>query len=111
MIRRPPRSTLFPYTTLFRSFLGYCDSLLPFSEHVKRLREICVRVHITRISLSRSKILILKLEHRVRDELGLLLKSLSNGNPFCLGLQQRARFERFVNCFLQAEPPLRAARR
>src|SRR3712207_8464800 len=23
MIRRPPRSTLFPYTTLFRSSLGY----------------------------------------------------------------------------------------
>src|SRR5256885_4763457 len=23
MIRRPPRSTLFPYTTLFRSILGY----------------------------------------------------------------------------------------
>src|SRR5689334_24183282 len=23
MIRRPPRSTLFPYTTLFRSFSGY----------------------------------------------------------------------------------------
>src|SRR5690625_6409147 len=22
MVRRPPRSTLFPYTTLFRSFLG-----------------------------------------------------------------------------------------
>src|SRR3989442_6451735 len=28
MIRRPPRSTLFPYTTLFRSFVGYrCDAL------------------------------------------------------------------------------------
>src|SRR5258707_8698669 len=29
MIRRPPRSTLFPYTTLFRSFRGrlkHCDS-------------------------------------------------------------------------------------
>src|SRR5688572_32482071 len=26
MIRRPPRSTLFPYTTLFRSRLGSCDS-------------------------------------------------------------------------------------
>src|SRR3712207_8948884 len=25
MIRRPPRSTLFPYTTLFRSFLGVDD--------------------------------------------------------------------------------------
>src|SRR5256885_13181805 len=28
MIRRPPRSTLFPYTTLFRSFL--CHSLSDF---------------------------------------------------------------------------------
>src|SRR3712207_8951544 len=27
MIRRPPRSTLFPYTTLFRSVLGH---LVPF---------------------------------------------------------------------------------
>src|SRR3712207_9386555 len=25
MIRRPPRSTLFPYTTLFRSPVGYAD--------------------------------------------------------------------------------------
>src|SRR3712207_7154122 len=24
MIRRPPRSTLFPYTTLFRSYKTYC---------------------------------------------------------------------------------------
>src|SRR2546430_13528201 len=24
MIRRPPRSTLFPYTTLFRSYLNFC---------------------------------------------------------------------------------------
>src|SRR6266581_69487 len=27
MIRRPPRSTLFPYTTLFRSFVLRCHSL------------------------------------------------------------------------------------
>src|SRR2546425_6946176 len=26
MIRRPPRSTLFPYTTLFRSYLGLMSS-------------------------------------------------------------------------------------
>src|SRR2546427_5851637 len=26
MIRRPPRSTLFPYTTLFRSSFGYNDA-------------------------------------------------------------------------------------
>src|SRR2546421_9481732 len=30
MIRRPPRSTLFPYTTLFRSYLdGYSDAIVP----------------------------------------------------------------------------------
>src|SRR3712207_5667162 len=28
MIRRPPRSTLFPYTTLFRSFEGRCVGLV-----------------------------------------------------------------------------------
>src|SRR3712207_8208735 len=26
MIRRPPRSTLFPYTTLFRSDVGTCET-------------------------------------------------------------------------------------
>src|SRR5256885_7130325 len=31
MIRRPPRSTLFPYTTLFRSV----DCVMPTNEHVE----------------------------------------------------------------------------
>src|SRR3712207_7916063 len=34
MIRRPPRSTLFPYTTLFRS-LGLGPQLLPVGLHVR----------------------------------------------------------------------------
>src|SRR2546430_9101133 len=29
MIRRPPRSTLFPYTTLFRSLVGKCQRNFP----------------------------------------------------------------------------------
>jgi len=29
MIRRPPRSTLFPYTTLFRSLVNYDAGELP----------------------------------------------------------------------------------
>src|SRR2546422_10855722 len=29
MIRRPPRSTLFPYTTLFRSRHGFRNALIP----------------------------------------------------------------------------------
>src|SRR2546429_427546 len=35
MIRRPPRSTLFPYTTLFRSILSYCRLLPP--RHIAKL--------------------------------------------------------------------------
>src|SRR2546430_8514005 len=61
MIRRPPRSTLFPYTTLFRSFkpafLGY-----PLS--VKGARDLIVRDNIiesadrksTRLNSSHSQI-------------------------------------------------------
>src|SRR5438874_5247497 len=33
MIRRPPRSTLFPYTTLFRSGLPVRDGGLPGRDH------------------------------------------------------------------------------
>src|SRR2546429_8420533 len=36
MIRRPPRSTLFPYTTLFRSHRG--NDVLPRSRDAGRLR-------------------------------------------------------------------------
>src|SRR5256885_12330685 len=53
MIRRPPRSTLFPYTTLFRSVVGYvtqgrgisihrsdCPNLLVLSTEAERRVEI-----------------------------------------------------------------------
>src|SRR2546430_6119198 len=36
MIRRPPRSTLFPYTTLFRSLLEHVAPVLEAVEHVER---------------------------------------------------------------------------
>src|SRR3712207_6897437 len=44
MIRRPPRSTLFPYTTLFRSRVRRPSvmSLLPFSTRDRNEAEICV---------------------------------------------------------------------
>src|SRR5258707_7851118 len=40
MIRRPPRSTLFPYTTLFRSLLVGCDGELGNVAGERGLREI-----------------------------------------------------------------------
>src|SRR3712207_7357133 len=38
MIRRPPRSTLFPYTTLFRSYLG--AQAVPRRENVRGRPEV-----------------------------------------------------------------------
>src|SRR5688572_32036819 len=47
MIRRPPRSTLFPYTTLFRSFIatGYAaQKLAASSEYVSGVKSATLRV-------------------------------------------------------------------
>src|SRR5438132_6528207 len=41
MIRRPPRSTLFPYTTLFRSLTQRRDAR-PLDEFVRRDEEVAV---------------------------------------------------------------------
>src|SRR2546428_3878324 len=70
MIRRPPRSTLFPYTTLFRSFLrlracfaaydNHRDGLCP-AERRKRLAEFVpgilrhAQVEQNRVGLVRSE--------------------------------------------------------
>src|SRR5258708_24915485 len=47
MIRRPPRSTLFPYTTLFRSFFcefyGVVDQV---DHHLTQACAICMNFHI-----------------------------------------------------------------
>src|SRR3712207_7943753 len=41
MIRRPPRSTLFPYTTLFRSILSLLYSVIPAKAGISvRNREV-----------------------------------------------------------------------
>src|SRR3712207_7152696 len=44
MIRRPPRSTLFPYTTLFRSGWGYADATSP-EDLLARYRAQWAAVH------------------------------------------------------------------
>src|SRR5256885_12107777 len=42
MIRRPPRSTLFPYTTLFRSIV--LDLMLPGRDGIEVCRELRARL-------------------------------------------------------------------
>src|SRR3712207_8134542 len=45
MIRRPPRSTLFPYTTLFRSALAHVHQAIPaYAEALRVPARACVSV-------------------------------------------------------------------
>src|SRR5256885_15145049 len=64
MIRRPPRSTLFPYTTLFRSLFPDLD--LPSAEDV-------IRTYTNRAFLD--------IELKVPGEAGPILKALRDANP------------------------------
>src|SRR3712207_8333587 len=41
MIRRPPRSTLFPYTTLFRSSISY-SCKRPSAEYIASAEGLCI---------------------------------------------------------------------
>src|SRR3712207_7494238 len=54
MIRRPPRSTLFPYTTLFRSFINRIDEIVFFhaleKEHIREIVDIQLRGLLKRLS-------------------------------------------------------------
>src|SRR5256885_10704206 len=51
MIRRPPRSTLFPYTTLFRSPVNSSPPIVLEEDRGKRIRGVCTA--ITRIRRAR----------------------------------------------------------
>src|SRR3712207_8504914 len=63
MIRRPPRSTLFPYTTLFRSFLeGRVDRLI--RERERAMREAARSMDFERAAKLRDEVSALR---HVRD--------------------------------------------
>src|SRR2546426_5949386 len=61
MIRRPPRSTLFPYTTLFRSILTSDLSLTPSNDGV------IIRIPIPPLTEERRKELV-KVVHKFAEE-------------------------------------------
>src|SRR5256885_13713516 len=50
MIRRPPRSTLFPYTTLFRSQLLEEEEVVEFVPQILHLRKILVPIDFSETS-------------------------------------------------------------
>src|SRR5574340_1433648 len=67
MIRRPPRSTLFPYTTLFRS-LNLPDQIQEQSLEVAKTTEL---IEMQRLVLDRKK----------NDHLNFVLSATENGKP------------------------------
>src|SRR2546429_983723 len=75
MIRRPPRSTLFPYTTLFRSVLDRGDILLPMKDYVTEPIELVIeKGYVTRISGGRSEEHTSELQSRLHLVCRLLLE-------------------------------------
>src|SRR2546422_9197152 len=59
MIRRPPRSTLFPYTTLFRSYLA---------KEISSDETVAIKVLSPRLASDRSSV------ERLRREAGLAMR-------------------------------------
>src|SRR5258705_5029071 len=50
MIRRPPRSTLFPYTTLFRSAMSAAQGHIEIEQHLRQMNDEWVKALIRRDS-------------------------------------------------------------
>src|ERR1017187_11044373 len=69
MIRRPPRSTLFPYTTLFRSHLAIVDRLIP------TLRILAIALFDVRGPLAKRKGLQCHAGHVLRFRFGQNLRA------------------------------------
>src|SRR2546428_7350360 len=55
MIRRPPRSTLFPYTTLFRSGGHHPDLGIDYYEDLFRSIKARYRIHLHALSSGRDR--------------------------------------------------------
>src|SRR5205809_4031120 len=82
MIRRPPRSTLFPYTTLFRSWewsKGFCPFLHPFQQQLYYMKKLVASNTLGRLS-ARSEEHTSELQSRLHLVCRLLLEKKKKYN-------------------------------
>src|SRR5438270_4042743 len=69
MIRRPPRSTLFPYTTLFRSQLGAADAARWISQpHDDGLWQVRSEEHTSELQSQSNLVCRLLLEKKKKQQ-------------------------------------------
>src|ERR1039458_10758047 len=88
MIRRPPRSTLFPYTTLFRSGDRLCCS----STCSKRWRPGCLRrseEHTSELQSLRHLVCRLLLEKKKKNQKNDPHCRIESDAPFCYSYSSR----------------------
>src|SRR2546427_12931888 len=79
MIRRPPRSTLFPYTTLFRSAIGTPHYMSP--EQAAGDREIDGRSDIYSLGVVVYQTLVGELPFQAPTVPGILMKHITEQAP------------------------------
>src|SRR5258708_15589073 len=93
MIRRPPRSTLFPYTTLFRSQVGLVDEL-EHQPHVAGAAERQPRALPVREPAHRQRVRVQEARARVHVRLDRKSTRLNSSHQiisysvFCLYIKQ-----------------------
>src|SRR2546422_7941382 len=93
MIRRPPRSTLFPYTTLFRSEAGDQRYVVQAVEPLERRKQAEHRAEPLRLELTELQQVQRRRDERERDRKSTRLNS-SHGYisyaVFCLKKKKRS---------------------
>src|ERR1035441_4782205 len=72
MRRRPPRSTLFPYTTLFRSLLAIVPRLTPVSFTQTRPGERELRIQVDRAAQDGNRLVQIPFQVVPREEAAAL---------------------------------------
>src|SRR2546422_11744337 len=88
MIRRPPRSTLFPYTTLFRSLRAMIDHLLSAEEFREAPYPWFGYEENTRLRELRDALAaFLRVK---RDELAIVRNATEANNAVCNGLDLKS---------------------
>src|SRR6201989_3683762 len=90
MIRRPPRSTLFPYTTLFRSYIIFVLFLYKYHHFMEDQYNIRSEEHTSELQSRRDLVCRLLLEKKKNK---YIISSNSNGST-CLLLSNRALRDR-----------------
>src|SRR2546426_3515612 len=102
MIRRPPRSTLFPYTTLFRSSLLLAGAAGPLESAPRELLEIALRNADRLIRLVNDLLDLSRLE---AGRMEFRLEPVSLEDSVAAGLETVAAFAGEQGVMLTPRPP------